>query len=831
MWIAQRGDDMADDFNVNQLLAENRAYLGKDNSRSLVSDKGLIRYWKMQPPKALEVCAAALRARRTETNPQADLKIFSGTWRIQDVAYTLDNRSGEGILYETLALGLATAIQEHAAAYDSAVSPDTEVRLVKVEVFPQLTSAALKMIRRWPYIDPTATNGLIETFKSKTSVTNPVASGQVYTGAFTIGKTWAEKADDGSDDIYQELSLNLFTSISMQYAANCKEDVLIVEQDGLSKTAVDALLVTYQRAAYSPGVYNSINVGYDKETGLYSFSVRQRIGVAKTQDQYDSYASAAQTAVTDKTFNATTATPLDMTRTAGQIVSGDVNLNDLCLYDKERKTVTAVDQTATDYEKNAARTVSKAKHTEGTAVGAPSAPSAGTLVKVVNEPTESGKTRTVVETTDVIDQTATTATASDAHIDSAAETVDVIEHTQAAAPLDDVVYAAPGTVVETASNPTESGKFATKISTTVAKDQTATGSGAHDAYADSAAATVSEESHTATSKQSDVTYATPGTLVSVKNQPRPDGLFKVDVETKVAKPQSASNASNATSKTVAETVATAASAQVTASAGAQGIVNEVDNVPREDGLFRTVARTITAVKQTVASHTSKIDAESTVATTKGENYYNADVSDIPAPTQANGHTKTYSKEIQADGTYRIVSNDETHNDLSDADPYTSYKAPEHTDTRQGFRNSSTEPTLTETYGSLVRQKNDNGTWDGDKVVRTYTGAARVQDMIDAGVIHNLKLESVVFFAPGFGSTPLVYIQRTDRKVTSLASSAATFADQVISGGSGTNPITGEKLGRVESAPNYGMYIAYSVTIFTGSSYDTFAEVEALTGPT
>jgi hypothetical protein len=191
-----------------------------------------------------------------------------------------------------------------------------------------------------------------------------------------------------------------------------------------------------------------------------------------------------------------------------------------------------------------------------------------------------------------------------------------------------------------------------------------------------------------------------------------------------------------------------------------------------------------------------------------------------------------SQQPNESGKLRTVEETIVVNDLSDASPYTSAKTPDYTETRQGFQSKSTAPTLTETYGSLVRRKNENGTYDGEKVVRTYTGTARTVDLGE-GTILNFKLECVVFYTNGRGTNGTVYIKRTDRKITSSASTAATFADEYITAGSGsgTNPVTNEKLGRVESAPNYNLYIAYSVSIFAISGgAPTFATVAGYARP-
>jgi hypothetical protein len=480
------------EFDLKVLLAENKAYLVADSSLSLVNDRSFTRVWRHIPPIALEACLTDLRSRRSETDPKTDLKTFVGKYRVQNCAHKFDVKSEEGQIYETLALGLLTNIAELATNYDSSVTPDPDVRLVRVEVLPQtdtiVTSiddiavgngaaqnftgtlsgipnkasvqfsdgtqgvwddgkghlkgnidagnnfvsytsgdydvtfakipvakasitcsfetgadpkdAQVKLIRRWPYVDPDCTDDLIMSLRDIRTVINPIASGQMYVGRYTVGKVYAEKADDGSDDIIEEMCLNLSVNFSKYYAVNCKEDILIVEKDGLSKAALDSYLKGYQREAYAPGVHNSINIGYDKTTGLYSISVRQRSAVKVVQDAYQSEASAARTAIEDKVINDTTAAPLSMARVAGEIISGSVELNDMCRYDKVRKKITVIDQTGTDYDVSVGHQVAIATHTENTSpLSPPDVPVLGIVREISNSPTDSGKTKTASKQT------------------------------------------------------------------------------------------------------------------------------------------------------------------------------------------------------------------------------------------------------------------------------------------------------------------------------------------------------------------------------------------------------------------------------------------------
>ncbi|NIQ76088.1 MAG: hypothetical protein GWN80_11465, partial [Gammaproteobacteria bacterium] len=81
----------------------------RNQNDALFDDKILIRRWDSIPNKFLEDIAEDVRARRTESNPEADLKEFTGTWRIVrvDIVRGDESRPSDrmGSLVETLAFG------------------------------------------------------------------------------------------------------------------------------------------------------------------------------------------------------------------------------------------------------------------------------------------------------------------------------------------------------------------------------------------------------------------------------------------------------------------------------------------------------------------------------------------------------------------------------------------------------------------------------------------------------------------------------------------------------------------------------------------------------
>lgn len=332
---------MAKEYDIGILCDPTKAYLvdGAESSKALVDDRVFKRGWKHIPIRFLESIAKELRDRRSYTNPQTEFKTFAGTWRIQAVEYTKGRDDNDGQIVETLALGFLTAF--------SAATPDPDVRLYGGVVFP--VPNVLELTRVWRYCDPQKADELLVQLQAITSVIDPVADKQTYTGTFKVKKAYSTKSDDGSVDIYQVLQLGLSADFTRSYTPNCKEYVTIVEKEGLSSAELDTALLAYQSSSqgfsggtYSNGVRNEITIGYNSEDGTYSLSVRQFVAVAWEQAAFTSQASLANTETTERKFNQNTADPIGTVASEGVIVANDVQKNDYCLYDKTEKKDTSI---------------------------------------------------------------------------------------------------------------------------------------------------------------------------------------------------------------------------------------------------------------------------------------------------------------------------------------------------------------------------------------------------------------------------------------------------------------------------------------------------------
>jgi len=188
---------LAADYDTNVLVNARKAYLFKQSEAdALETDREFTRYWKGVPSKYLELIAADVRARRTEVNPWADLREYTGTWRVASV--TTELSADGGVIYELLRFGLATTL------------PEDEARLVTAEGDPRV--AGFNLHRMWPYVDPQGVDTLIVGLLNTTNVAAPQADSQTYAGNFVVGKVWTKRNEDASTEVHQQMSKTAFVT-------------------------------------------------------------------------------------------------------------------------------------------------------------------------------------------------------------------------------------------------------------------------------------------------------------------------------------------------------------------------------------------------------------------------------------------------------------------------------------------------------------------------------------------------------------------------------------------------------------------------------------------
>lgn len=185
------------DYDTNILVNARKAYLsGKSEADALETDREFTRYWKGIPSKYLEQVASDVRARRTEVSPWADLREYTGTWRVANV--TTELTADGGVIYELLRFGLATTL------------PEDEARLVAATGDPR--TALFGLHRFWPYVDPQSADTLIVGLVSVTNVAGPQADSQTYAGNFVVGKVWTTRNEDASTEIHQSMAKTAFVT-------------------------------------------------------------------------------------------------------------------------------------------------------------------------------------------------------------------------------------------------------------------------------------------------------------------------------------------------------------------------------------------------------------------------------------------------------------------------------------------------------------------------------------------------------------------------------------------------------------------------------------------
>ena len=180
------------EYNSTILLDPAKAVLvNASRADALESDREFTRMWGNIPNKFLEDLAAEVRGRRTEGDPKADLRTYSGTWRISYVEIRR-GKDGDGQLYETLRYGLATTLATG------------EARLGEHDGDPLVGGFRFRQF--WPYVDPTYVDTLVVALNNITNVVNPQADAQTYTGLFVASQITSKRLDDAAIEVSRWLT-------------------------------------------------------------------------------------------------------------------------------------------------------------------------------------------------------------------------------------------------------------------------------------------------------------------------------------------------------------------------------------------------------------------------------------------------------------------------------------------------------------------------------------------------------------------------------------------------------------------------------------------------
>jgi hypothetical protein len=354
------------DYQIDVLLAERKSLLISHAAQSLESDAVLVRKWDNVPNGFLDDIASEVRSRRTETNPEADLKTFTGTWRIAKVEITRGTQNDRsGSIEETLALGLLTTL------------PESEARVSNITASPQ--TGAFALTRSWVYVDPAATDTLVPALNAIQSVTNPTGDGETFTGLFTSGGVTETENDDGSVTVSQTLfkvvRAEVFGDLYAMDASDIRtqtEQVHPFDTDGdygvyeVVQTVDRQIntfknLYVYDRAvidAFTPTQFTSLApAGFaflskdlkEEDNGTLTLEVVfQDITDKDIYLTHTTRQAALGTATTDVYLEQGNDTPLDTSGDTGQgnIVTSDVTRREDGKFDKKKDVATSVAATA-----------------------------------------------------------------------------------------------------------------------------------------------------------------------------------------------------------------------------------------------------------------------------------------------------------------------------------------------------------------------------------------------------------------------------------------------------------------------------------------------------
>ena len=219
-----------------------------------------------------------------------------------------------------------------------------------------------------------------------------------------IGKSFSQRRIKNPDGTYNiESSVETESDLTATGATTSdfhRETYLETVDDEAHTGAVVALNDT----AVAEGVITETR-SRKKGNGLFETTKRIVTSAARTVSSYASGLSSAYTRYRTTGKNIRAASLPSVINETGHVKTYTKVLNPDQTYDYELVDEAVIPQESTEWEKSAGRTVTRVKHLEGSELSEPSSPSAGTIVKATQTPTESGKFDTTLETTVVSSQT------------------------------------------------------------------------------------------------------------------------------------------------------------------------------------------------------------------------------------------------------------------------------------------------------------------------------------------------------------------------------------------------------------------------------------------
>ena len=337
----------------------------------------------------------------------------------------------------------------------------TENLAIKVKIVYDPGTGHIKITRAWDKIDASVSKTIAHAVS--TTVTDPKADNNTYTGIYYVSNVIEEAQSDRAVRITEELTSNDTYDFSIVSLLNCHVTGTTWYYFGVT---IDNLPDISDAAAWPRPAGTTYDLGplYKNENGTYNTFVTRRVVI----DQEGDGATESAAESTDIETHTEKAAEETAEETDGSIISVANAPTDACLWRTRKETRTPKDQTGSAERRSAAIDSDiTATHTEGDAVSEEDKTLATGEIKDIGEaPTPAGNVRTSVRTIKPKDQEGGGAS------ESAAETSTTVTHTEKA--TEETVTETTGSIVSASNNPTEADNYRTSKETRTPKDQTAT---------------------------------------------------------------------------------------------------------------------------------------------------------------------------------------------------------------------------------------------------------------------------------------------------------------------------------------------------------------------
>lgn len=301
------------EFQPDILLEPRRAKLVDDKAASLITDREFTRAWTNLPNAFLDEARDILLARRSETDPYADLKKYTGKWRIAWVSIKRSPKDGDGQIFETLRYGLATAVDWTEARLLTSVYAKGNAQSANSVANTTSIDPERYLVVRFPNIDPRSIAAIqgVAPFSS-TALTTFTVETQAFSGTwYVVFSSSGRDEDDGAAWIDLILARDQFTTYGVESQGGSREDA-VYRLYNVPKTLVQTILDAWRTAGASTKGY-SARESYDsqKHTSTLVLSKRGLTGVTILNEITEN--NQEHTDTTDYYFGVVDSTDYDLT--------------------------------------------------------------------------------------------------------------------------------------------------------------------------------------------------------------------------------------------------------------------------------------------------------------------------------------------------------------------------------------------------------------------------------------------------------------------------------------------------------------------------------------